>query len=117
MSDQPRKLPIEPLEVSISLRRQACEAIKRAITDMDLYGQPGEIRLDERQLCRRSWGSAARRSARRCPFWSRKASSARSRAAASSWCASRSSDSDRDDHRLGGDREHGGAAGGDRCVD
>lgn len=41
---------IEPLEVSISLRRQACEAIKRAITDMDLYGHPGEIRLDERQL-------------------------------------------------------------------
>src|SRR5580693_3664308 len=48
-ADQPR-LRIEPLEVSISLRRQACEAIKRAITEMDLYGQPGEIRLDERQL-------------------------------------------------------------------
>lgn len=46
---QPR-LKIEPLEVSISLRRQACEAIKRAITAMDLYGQPDEIRLDERQL-------------------------------------------------------------------
>jgi DNA-binding GntR family transcriptional regulator len=44
------RLRIEPLEVSISLRRQACEAIKRAITEMDLYGQPGEIRLDERQL-------------------------------------------------------------------
>jgi DNA-binding GntR family transcriptional regulator len=44
------RLRIEPLEVSISLRRQACDAIKRAITDMDLYGQPGEIRLDERQL-------------------------------------------------------------------
>jgi DNA-binding GntR family transcriptional regulator len=46
---QPR-LRIEPLEVSIGLRRQACEAIKRAITDMDIYGHPGEIRLDERQL-------------------------------------------------------------------
>src|SRR3984957_15105838 len=46
---QPR-LRIEPLEVSIGLRRQACEAIKRAITDMDIYGHQGEIRLDERQL-------------------------------------------------------------------
>src|SRR5271157_4518260 len=46
---QPR-LRIEPLEVNIGLRRQACEAIKRAITDMDIYGHRGEIRLDERQL-------------------------------------------------------------------
>ena len=44
------RLGIAPLEVSIGLRRQACDAIKRAITDMDLYGHPGEIRLDERQL-------------------------------------------------------------------
>jgi DNA-binding GntR family transcriptional regulator len=44
------RLQVQPLDVSISLRRQACDAIKRAITRMDLYGQPGEIRLDERQL-------------------------------------------------------------------
>ena len=44
------RLRVEPLEVSISLRKQACEAIKRAITQMDLYGHPGEFRLDERQL-------------------------------------------------------------------
>lgn len=44
------RLRVEPLEISISLRKQACEAIKRAITQMDLYGQPGEFRLDERQL-------------------------------------------------------------------
>jgi DNA-binding GntR family transcriptional regulator len=48
-AEQPR-LRIEPLEVSIGLRRQACDAIKRAITDMDIYGHSGEIRLDERQL-------------------------------------------------------------------
>ena len=41
---------IEPLAVSIGLRRQACEAIKRAITEMNIYGHPLEIRLDERQL-------------------------------------------------------------------
>src|SRR5277367_6397379 len=46
----PPRLRIEPLEVSIGLRQQACDAIKRAITAMDIYGHPGEIRLDERQL-------------------------------------------------------------------
>ena len=52
MSDpdiQPR-LKIEPLGISLGLRQQACEAIKRAIMAMDLYGHPEEIRLDERQL-------------------------------------------------------------------
>jgi DNA-binding GntR family transcriptional regulator len=44
------RLKIAPLEVSIGLRRQACDAIKRAITEMDIYGHGGEIRLDERQL-------------------------------------------------------------------
>ncbi len=46
---QPR-LRVEPLDISLGLRRRACEAIKRAITDLDIYGHPGEIRLDERQL-------------------------------------------------------------------
>jgi DNA-binding GntR family transcriptional regulator len=46
---QPR-LRIEPLDVSLGLRKRACEAIKRAITEMDIYGHPDEIRLDERQL-------------------------------------------------------------------
>jgi DNA-binding GntR family transcriptional regulator len=44
------RLRVEPLEVSISLRKQACDAIKRAIMRMDLYSHPGEFRLDERQL-------------------------------------------------------------------
>jgi DNA-binding GntR family transcriptional regulator len=46
----PPRLKVEPLEVSIGLRKQACDAIKRAITEMDIYRHPGEIRLDERQL-------------------------------------------------------------------
>jgi DNA-binding GntR family transcriptional regulator len=46
---QPR-LRIEPLDIGLGLRKQACEAIKRAIMDMDIYGQSGDIRLDERQL-------------------------------------------------------------------
>jgi DNA-binding GntR family transcriptional regulator len=44
------RLKVEPLELSIGLRKQACEAIKRAITEMDIYGHAAEIRLDERQL-------------------------------------------------------------------
>ena len=44
------RLKVVPLEASLGLRRQACESIKRAITEMDIYGHPGEIRLDERQL-------------------------------------------------------------------
>jgi DNA-binding GntR family transcriptional regulator len=44
------RLKVAPLEVSLGLRRQACDAIKRAITEMDIYGHAGEIRLDERQL-------------------------------------------------------------------
>jgi DNA-binding GntR family transcriptional regulator len=43
-------LRIEPLDVGLGLRKQACDAIKRAIMDMDIYGRAGEIRLDERRL-------------------------------------------------------------------
>jgi DNA-binding GntR family transcriptional regulator len=46
---QPR-LRIEPLDAGLGLRKQACDAIKRAIMEMDIYGRPGDIRLDERQL-------------------------------------------------------------------
>ncbi len=48
--DQQPKLMIEPIGVSLGLRQQACEAIKRAIMAMDIYGRGDEIRLDERQL-------------------------------------------------------------------
>jgi DNA-binding GntR family transcriptional regulator len=48
--DRPPQLRIERLDTDLGLRKRACEAIKRAITEMDIYRQPGEIRLDERQL-------------------------------------------------------------------
>ena len=44
------RLKVEPLDVSVGLRQRACDAIKRAIMDMDIYGHAGDIRLDERQL-------------------------------------------------------------------
>jgi DNA-binding GntR family transcriptional regulator len=46
----PPKLNIAPIETTASLRTLAYDAIKRAITEMDIYGHPHEIRLDERQL-------------------------------------------------------------------
>src|SRR5438128_8039741 len=46
----PPRLEVERLDVGVGLRRLACDAIKHAITEMDIYGHTGEIRLDERQL-------------------------------------------------------------------
>jgi DNA-binding GntR family transcriptional regulator len=47
---KPPELKVVPLEASTSLRMLAYEALKRAITGMDIYGQIEDIRLDERQL-------------------------------------------------------------------
>ena len=50
-SDSALRLPIAPLPANSGLRTQVCDAIRTAIMGMDIYGQPEEIRLDERQLC------------------------------------------------------------------
>ena len=44
------RLRMSPLEVGESLRTLAYEAIKAAITEMDIYGHAEDIRLDERRL-------------------------------------------------------------------
>lgn len=49
VADTP-KLNVEPLGASSSLRALAYDALKRAITEMDIYGSNTDIRLDERQL-------------------------------------------------------------------
>ncbi len=41
---------IRPIEESFSLKERTYEALKRAITSMNIYASPEEIRLDERQL-------------------------------------------------------------------
>jgi len=46
----PFSLDLEPIGSNVSLRDQAYIAIKRAITAADIYGQPEEVRVDERQL-------------------------------------------------------------------
>lgn len=43
-------LNIQPLDTTTSFRTQAYEALKEAITQMDIYDHDEEIRLDERQL-------------------------------------------------------------------
>ncbi|MPT21512.1 MAG: GntR family transcriptional regulator [Starkeya sp.] len=48
--DTQMRLNIAPLAANTSLRTLAYDAIKKAITEMDMYGQESEIRLDERQL-------------------------------------------------------------------
>jgi len=43
-------LHVPRLDTSSSFRKEAYAALKRAITAMDIYGHPHEIRLDERRL-------------------------------------------------------------------
>lgn len=43
-------LSIKPIVVSSSLRTLAYEALKTFITNIDIYGRPDEVRLDERKL-------------------------------------------------------------------
>ena len=44
------RLDVGPITANASLRTLAYDALKRAITDMDLYGSLEDIRLDERRL-------------------------------------------------------------------
>ena len=50
MSAPPPLLKLGPLDTSAGLRQLATDAIKRAITEMEIYRQRSEIRLDERKL-------------------------------------------------------------------
>jgi DNA-binding GntR family transcriptional regulator len=50
MNEVVPRLTVEPLNTTFSFRNQAYESLKRAITQMDIYGHHGAIRLDERQL-------------------------------------------------------------------
>ena len=45
-------LALRPLSANISFRDQAYAALKQAITEADIYSQPHELRLEERQLSR-----------------------------------------------------------------
>jgi DNA-binding GntR family transcriptional regulator len=45
------KLNVRPLDTSATFKAQAYAALKKAVTEMDIYDHPGRIRLDERDLC------------------------------------------------------------------
>jgi len=49
-SDSAPKLQIEPLDTTRTFRHLAYGTLKKAITNMDIYSHPEEIRLDERRL-------------------------------------------------------------------
>ena len=49
-SEAMENLSIKPIVPATSLRTLAYEALKSAITNMDIYGQSGDVRLDERGL-------------------------------------------------------------------
>lgn len=86
-ADTQMRLNIAPLAANTSLRTLAYDAIKKAITEMDMYGQDGDIRLDERQLST-DLGVSRTPIREALTVLERRASYARCRGAASSWCAS-----------------------------
>ncbi len=46
----PPRLAVKPIDTQSSFRTQAYQALKRAITSVNIYAHAQEIRLDERQL-------------------------------------------------------------------
>lgn len=44
------KLNVQPIDVNFVLKDKIYDALKQAITAMNIYAEPGEPRLDERQL-------------------------------------------------------------------
>ncbi len=45
------RFSVEPLEQGMSFKAKAYQSLRQAITQMNIYGQSNEIRLDERRLC------------------------------------------------------------------
>ncbi|WP_247876172.1 oxalyl-CoA decarboxylase [Azospirillum brasilense] len=48
---QTMSFSVAPLDQGMSFKAKAYQSLRQAITQMDIYGGPSEIRLDERQLC------------------------------------------------------------------
>ncbi len=49
-ADRSPKLRIKPIDTGQTFRHLAYGKLKKAITEMDIYSHPGEIRFDERRL-------------------------------------------------------------------
>ena len=99
-------LKVEPLAAGMGLRRLACDAIKQAITEMNIYDHPEEIRLDERQLSRDL--GVSRTPIREALSLLEQEGFVRVGAPARHlYRPQKQERNHRDDHGLGGDREHG----------
>ena len=103
------QLKIAPIGEGLSLKARAYEALKAAITNMNIYADDAELRLDERDLV-----AALRRephAAARGPGAARPGRAGQDRRAPRH--LHRAQDQGRDprhDHGLGGARKHGRAA-------
>ena len=105
----PRRLVLKPIDSSFSLKDHIYEVLKDGITAMNIYAEDAELRLDERQLSEQLRIS-------RTPI--REALARLEQEGLVAHPAAQGRDDraqvggrdPRDDHRLGGAREHGGAA-------
>ena len=110
-------LDVPRLDTSTSFRKEAYAALKRAITAMDIYDHPHEIRLDERRL---SDGlGVSRTPIREAMTLLEQEGFVRTRPRRGIFVVRKIEARDRrDDHGHGGARKHGGAArrrARDRC--
>jgi DNA-binding GntR family transcriptional regulator len=81
-SEPESRVAVAPLEDTSTFADRAYAALKSVILSLDIYEKQGDVRLDERQL-------ASDLGVSRTPVREAMGSCARSRAAASTWCARR----------------------------
>src|SRR6202165_3954902 len=49
-AESPARVSLAPLEDTSTFAERAYRALRDVIVSLDVYGQPGEVRLDERRL-------------------------------------------------------------------
>lgn len=72
----------------MSFKAKAYQSLRQAITQMNIYGQSNEIRLDERRLCE-ALGVSRTPVREAMALLEQEGSSAPNHGAGSSWCARR----------------------------
>ena len=100
---------VEPIDSPESFKRKAYAALKDVIVSMDVYRSRADIRLDERQLAQ-DFG-ISRTPVREAMAQLEREGFVRAVPRRGIYVVRKTkARGDRDDHRLGGAREHGGAA-------
>ncbi len=102
------RIALDPIDTSFSFKNKAYAALKNVIVSMDVYRSRADIRLDERQLAQ-DFG-ISRTPVREAMAQLEREGLRALGAAPRRLCGAQDQGrGDRDDHRLGGAREHGGA--------